>query len=523
MSNQQTTGLPGSNRLSAPGVRPGEPVGDEPIEITLIVRRRAELPAELVTGPAHVSRAELAERYGASPDDIAQVEQTVRAAGLGVVATDAGSRRLRVSGPARVLAQMFGATLTNARSTDARGRDVEHRHRTGELRLPAELGGVVTGVLGLDNRPQARAQVRFAAAGSVQQSYTPVQIADAYEFPAGDGTGRTVAIIELGGGFAQSDLDSYFGGLGVGPPTVTAVGVDGVGNQPGADPNGADGEVLLDIDVIGAIAPAASIVVYFGPNTDDGFLDAISTAVHAGPTPVAVSISWGGAEDTWTEQSRAAMDQTFQDAAALGVTVTAAAGDGGSADGQTDGAPHCDFPASSPHALACGGTTLTTSGGQISAETVWNGGAQGGATGGGVSTAFPLPGWQARAGVPDRAGTSTSGRGVPDVAGDADPATGYQVLVDGNQRVIGGTSAVAPLWAGLIARLAQGSGFGLLQPSLYAGVGAGAAAAGFHDITDGSNGAYDAGPGWDPCTGLGSPDGTTLPGLVSGTSAQPSG
>jgi kumamolisin len=257
-------------------------------------------------------------------------------------------------------------------------------------------------------------------------------------------------------------------------------------------------------------------MVYFAPNTDQGFVDAVTTAVHASPTPTVVSISWGQSEDSWTAQARTALDQAFADAAALGVTVTVAAGDNGSADRATDGQPHADFPASSPNALACGGTSMQLSDGGVAAETVWNDAS--GATGGGVSDTFSLPSWQAAAGVPGRSGTGQSGRGVPDVAGNADPATGYQVFVDGKAQVVGGTSAVAPLWAALICRLAQATGksFGLLQPLLYAGVSAGAAAAGFRDITQGNNGAYQAGPGWDACTGLGVPDGTTLVTLLGG-------
>jgi kumamolisin len=305
---------------------------------------------------------------------------------------------------------------------------------------------------------------------------------------------------------------------------VTAASVDGAANQPGQDPNGNDGEVLLDIEVAGAVAPGAVQVVYFAPNTDQGFVDAVTTAVHATPTPTVVSISWGQSEDSWTAQARAALDQAMADAAALGVTVCAAAGDSGSSDGQSG--THVDFPASSPHALACGGTSLRGNAGTgvISSETVWNDGSSGGATGGGVSDTFPVPSWQTAAGVPARGGAaagSAAGRGVPDVAGCADPATGYQVRVDGQSMVVGGTSAVAPLWAGLISRMAQSTGkpFGLLQPVLYAGVTAGTAAPGFRDITSGSNGDYSAGPGWDACTGLGSPEGSTLLTKVGGGQA----
>jgi len=157
-------------------------------------------------------------------------------------------------------------------------------------------------------------------------AHTPLQLGEIYRFPPGtDGGGQTIAIIELGGGFAQSELDTYFAGLGITGPLVTAVDVDGAANQPGQDPQGADGEVLLDIEVAGALAPGAALVVYFAPNSDAGFIDAVSAAVHAQPTPVAVSISWGQNEDDWTAQARDALDSVFADAVTLGVTVTAAA------------------------------------------------------------------------------------------------------------------------------------------------------------------------------------------------------
>jgi kumamolisin len=343
---------------------------------------------------------------------------------------------------------------------------------------------------------------------------TALQVASLYNFPAGtDGTGQTIAIVELGGGYNQSDLDTYFSGLGLATPSVTAVPVDGGSNSPGQP---ADGEVELDIEVAGAVAPKAAQLVYFAPNTDQGFINAIAQAVHTTPPPIVVSISWGQSEDQWSQQSRTSMDGVFSDAAALGVTVTVAAGDNGSSDdpNSTSGV-HVDFPASSPHVLACGGTQLigNLNTNTIASEVVWNELANNeGAGGGGVSDVFPVPPWQTNVGVPTIAGSTSTGRGVPDVAGNADPVTGYLVVVDGQQQPIGGTSAVAPLWAGLIARLAQATGkkFGLLQPLIYGGVTAGAAAAGFNDITQGNNGAYSAGPGWDATTGLGSPNGEAL-------------
>jgi len=541
--------VPGSARGPAPSAGTGRAIDPgEVVEVTVVLRRRAPVPDALIAGPDTLSAAQLGAEYGAEGADVDVVRGVLGAAGLTITSVDAPSRRMQVSGSAAAVAAAFGTTLTRTTSPDpVTGEAVGHRQRTGELTLPAVLDGIVVAVLGIDDRPQARAQFRIATpppeaatpgagtpgaaapgaaapgaaapgagapgAGAPGAGYTPPQLGQAYAFPTGtDGTGQSVALVELGGGYAQSDLDTYFTGLGLGTPTVSAVGVDGGVNGAGTDPHGADGEVLLDIEVAGALAPKATLVVYFAPNTDRGFLDAVATAVHATPTPTAVSISWGQSEDAWTAQARTALDQAFIDAAALGVSVCVASGDNGSSDGATDGAVHVDFPASSPHALACGGTNLQLDAANTPVrETVWNDGAGRGATGGGVSDTFPLPPWQTSVGVPNRAGGGT-GRGVPDVAGDADPATGYQVLVDGRRLVIGGTSAVAPLWAALVCRLSQGLGrrLGLLHPALYAHASTGLTPAGFRDITTGSNGAYTAGPGWDPCTGLGAPDGQAL-------------
>jgi kumamolisin len=530
MTDDSFVPLPGSERGPLPQLEAAGPVdGAARIEVTLITRRRAAVPAELVLGPATMSRDEFAQQHGMDPGDVDVIRQVLSAHGIEVTETDTGSRRVKVSGTITALSETFGASLSMVRSPHpvAGSGLAEHRYRQGSLRIPAELNGIVLAVLGLDDRPQARPHFRIAPerhrkhptdppAPAAPSSYTPPQVADFYQFPAGtDGTGQTLAILEFGGGFASSDLDSYFSGLSIATPSVTAASVDGAVNEPGQAPQGADGEVLLDIEVAGSVAPKAAQIVYFAPNTDQGFVDAVSTAVHASPTPTAVSISWGESEDAWTAQARTSLDDAISDAAALGITVTVAAGDNGSSDGVSDGASHTDFPASSPHALACGGTSVQgdAATGAITSETVWNDGSGGGATGGGVSDVFPVPSWQATAGVPVRAGGgSTAGRGVPDVAGDADPDTGYQVLVDGQSMVVGGTSAVAPLWAALVCRLAQATGksFGLIQPLLYAGITPGTDVAGFHDITSGNNGAYSAGPGWDACTGLGSPDGTAL-------------
>jgi len=531
--------LPGSERRPVGGrhhAATASPVdAGQQIEVTLVLRRRAAAPDLLAAATSDhppeqpLTPRALAERYGAEPTDVELVRRTLHEHGAEVTGVDAAARRLRVTGSVGALSRIFGTSLRAVTSPGFDGQPVEHRLRNGGLSVPAQLDGVVTAVLGLDDRPQARPRHVIVAPGARRTSYTPVQLAQVYRFPPGtDGGGQRVAILELGGGYDPSDLRTYFSGLGLGEVQVSAVGVDGADNVPGGDPKGADGEVLLDIEVVGAMAPGAAIVVYFAPNTDAGFLDALVQAAHADVTPVAISISWGQSEDQWTGQARTAFDDALTDAALLGITVSSAAGDDGSTDRESDGLPHCDFPASSPHVLACGGTRLDAdpSTGAVTAETVWNTGVGNGATGGGVSDAFALPSYQSTVGVPAPRGSGAGGRGVPDVAAVADPQTGYAVRVDGSDTVIGGTSAVSPLWAALIARLAQATGhrFGLIHPQLYGRTGAGAVAPGFRDITSGDNGAYAARAGWDPCTGLGVPDGAALlEALKTSTAADGSG
>ncbi|HLY57622.1 MAG TPA: S53 family peptidase [Stellaceae bacterium] len=512
--------LAGSERQPLPGTRhvgPADP--KERLEVTLILRHRAEdvLKARvgrLARGDVslpHLSRADFAAQHSASSDDLAAVETFAKANHLTVVEADAARRTVVLSGTVAAFNAAFDVDL----------QQYEHdagafRGRTGAVHLPEELQDVVQAVLGLDNRPQARCHLRRrsghdgTAPHAAAVSYTPTAVASLYGFPPGTGKGQTIGIIELGGGSRRSDLTKYFASLGVHAPKIVSVSVDHGRNHATGDANGPDGEVMLDIEVAGAVAPEATIVVYYAPNTDAGFLDAITTAIHdRHHSPSVISISWGGPESAWTQQSLTAFDQAFQDAAAMGVTVCVASGDNGSGDGVGDGADHVDFPASSPHALACGGTSLRGSGTAIASETVWNDGAGGGATGGGISAAFPAPSWQEGLSVRRASGSTAplSGRGVPDVAGDADPETGYQVRGDGTDTVIGGTSAVAPLWAGLVARInaARSNGtVGFINPTLYVNP------AMLNDITSGNNGSFAAATGWDACTGLGSPNGTTL-------------
>jgi len=525
--------LPGSERAPMSGAREIGPANpNEEVEVTIRLRSRAgrkpavssETYEQSPTDREILTREQYERSHGADPASIEQVKAFAKENGLTIVEESPERRTVILSGTVSAMNQAFDVQL----------KDYEHpkkgsyRGRTGPVHIPENLRDHIEAVLGLDNRPQAVPHFRRQKRGieprshSASGSFTPPQVAELYNFPSdADGTGECIGIIELGGGFEQGDLTNYFHQLKLKKlPKVTAVSIGKGKNKPGSDPNGADGEVMLDIEVAGSVAPGANFAVYFAQNTDAGFLNAITTAVHDKTNrPSVISISWGSAESNWTAQAMTQMDEAFQAAAAMGVSICVASGDNGSTDGETDGRNHVDFPASSSYALACGGTLLQGSGNKITHEVVWDELAgDNGAGGGGISDVFPLPPYQQHAHVPHSANPGHRvGRGVPDVAGDADPNSGYQTLVDGKPDVIGGTSAVAPLWAGLIALLNQNLGkpVGYLNPVLYQKV---TASGGFHDITSGNNGAYHARKGWDACTGLGTPNGKAIEAALSPSS-----
>lgn len=553
--------ITGSERLPLPGAKVvGAVDPSQRIEITLQVRRKKgsdldatidKIASQSLTDRKYLTRSELGSHAGADPNDLAAISAFAHDHNLTVSETDAARRTVKLSGRIADMSAAFGVKLQRYKA----GK-ISYRGRTGALTIPEDLKDVVVRVLGLDDRPVVDTHYRIwqkssnGAEGALRKqnggkrsppaaraqgtSFSPVQLASIYHFPSDlDGTGQTIGIIELndvdsqgnptGAGYQSSDLQTFFQNLGIAMPSVSPIGIDGGANVAGQDAD-ADGEVTLDIEVAGAIAPGAKIAVYFGTNTDDGFVQVLSAAVHDNVRkPGIISISWGQAEETATPQMLNGLEETLQEAAALGITVCIAAGDDGSADMVKkvwDKKPHVDFPASSPFALACGGTTLASSSKPgAPQETVWNEGAQGGATGGGVSNFFPKPSYQANVNVPPPS-NSAGGRGVPDVAAVANPTTGYSVFIGGTQQVIGGTSAVAPLYAGLVARMNQsltgngGNPVGFLNPLLYALPNTGGP---FHDVVSGNNDIYNdlggefaAGPGWDPCTGLGSVDGTQL-------------
>lgn len=515
--------LPKSDRKPVRGARriaPSNP--EERLEVSIRLRRkRSALPHH----EGHLSYQDLATQYGADSAEVDKVTAFARQHQLTVVQSNAAKRTVKLSGTVEAFSDAFDVQLSQYEHAT-----MTYRGRSGSISIPKELEGIVTGVFGLDNRPFAHPHNKRLkprdGAGAQFQGFSPITVANLYNFPAGDGTGQTVGIIELGGGYQPADLSAYFNQIGVNPPTVVPVSVDNGQNSPGS---AADDEVALDIEVIGAIVPNAKIAVYFAPSASDmSFSNAILDAVHdTTNNPSVISISWGGPEDGATGQFIDDFNAALEDAQNLGITVLVASGDNGAADegpNEWDGKAHVDFPSSSALVLACGATTINTSGATLQGEAAWNQGFADtdpqvdsfGSVGGGISDVTAVPAWQTGLNLPANVNGSGPGRGVPDVTGDGDPASGYVIIVDGQQGVIGGTSAVAPLWAGLITRINQklGHSVGFVNATLYGNPGA------FNDVQLGNNRVssqngpqnlgYDATPGWDACTGLGSPIGTAV-------------
>ena len=520
--------LAGSERPAPRAERVGDVPDGRMVQLTVMLRPSKQLPTH--DGDVRpMPRAEFRTRYATPPGVVDAVIQLARAHGLRVLAADSATHVVRLEGTygqARAAFQPDGLGLYRIG-----GREFVARH--GRLRVPPVLAADVVAVVGFDQRPIARPHFRLRPNASRANTFDPRNVAIRYGFPTGlDGAGQAIALVEFGGGYSDAQLAAYFAGKGVQRTgKLIAVPLSGSGNIPEGQPDGPDGEVQLDIDIAGSVAPAADLVVYFAPNQGSGFLDAILAALHDETNnPSVISISWGAPEAGWPGQDIAAMEQALQSAMALGITVLAASGDDGAQDNEQGGGLHVDYPASSPYVLGCGGTRLPRSG----PEVAWNDGPEQGASGGGFSALFPLPAWQQAAvsalaepqsrrrrqgggsegdGVGNTSPPTT--RGVPDIAGDADPATGYNVSVDGNATVAGGTSAVAPLWAGLIALANQSLGrrAGFVNPLLYAHPDA------FNDITTGNNNGFEAGTGWDPVTGLGTPKGAAVVAALGSSAA----
>jgi kumamolisin len=551
--NNRKIALPGSYRSALPG---SQLIGDadaaQSITVSVYVRRNPDAPRlpainrYALTLPAQrrqLSEQEIMAAYGASQKDLDAVAQFALRHNLEVVESSAAKRSVRLRATVEDFARAFDVKLQHF--SHALG---EYRGRTGPIHIPAELDGIVRGIFGLDNRRLGRSYLQtahdpvfFRAAGRLSP-FLPTDLAKLYKFPAQfDGTGQCIAILAFNGstmglpgqgkgGYNLGAIQNYFQNVvKVKAPQIVDVVVHGPGNVPG-DGTGDDSsdEIMLDIQVVGATAPGAKLVVYFTEFTEQGWVDAIAAVItDTANKPSVLSCSYGNAETSsdsgninvrgslWTRSAIEQVNTSFEAAAHKNLTILCAAGDDGSRDQVGGGRSHADFPASSPNVTGCGGTRVIASRGAIAVERVWNDG-PGSAGGGGISDLFPVPSYQNGHGIPPSTNPGHRiGLGVPDVSGLADPATGVIISgLDGKLVQIGGTSATAPLWAGLIARLNQGIGapIGFMNPLLYGRFSSGV----LSDIVRGNNGAYRAGPGWDACTGLGSPNGQNLLQAFSG-------
>jgi kumamolisin len=529
--------LRGSKRSLLANSRAAGPVDPKEI-ISLTVRTRSvgdpaaleqrvkQQSSQPLAQRTYLTRAQLASGHGAKTEDLDLVEKFAHEHNLIVAHRSAAERSIVLKGTLGDLLALFPANVQMYHHSTG-----TYRGREGEIQIPTALDGIVTGVFGFDSRPKHRyTRVPNTAGPGGGNGVASTEFAKRYNFPLAyqgrtlDGTGQTIAIIELGGGFRTSDLKVFFNEIGVAAPAVTAISVDHAGNKP-TTPDSDDGEVMLDIEVAGAVAPKAKFAVYFAPNNgDQGFIDGISAAVHDSErNPNVISISWGGPESSTDQQGIAAFHELFVAAAAVGMTVCVASGDHGTADSDAadwDGKIHVDHPAVDDMVLGCGGTQIDGNGNDV----VWNDGtpfdksAPGGggwASGGGISEVIAVPSYQVNANLPVSIDSGKPGRGVPDIAMSA---TNYYTRVDSSEGASGGTSAVAPLMSALVALLNQAKqkDVGFLNPTLYANASAGVV----HDVTAGTNAitntvkGYNAGPGWDACSGLGTPDGTALLGKL---------
>ena len=511
MPGRQMKEFPASNHvLSSEFSRVRDADPQQRVEISVYFKPRTELDAAALPHEAVARKSAVhARRVTEHEGDVLFLREFAELHGLTVTSVETERRLVKLSGTVTQIQAAFQVNL--GVYTDGKR---ESRRYQGTLHLPDNLVESVESVLGLDDHPiaQPRLVPAIAAPHAQNAAYWPNQVGALYNFPTdANGSGQCIALIELAGGYYPNDITSAFSQMSLPVPTVVAVSVDGAINNPD-DGSGANPEVALDIQVAGGNAPGARIAVYFAPNTTQGFADAITQAANdTANNPSVISISWGAAEVDWAaegSQAMQTMNTAFQDAATMLVSCFAASGDQLATDGVNNGKANVDFPASSPWAIGCGGTTITTDGSTITSEVVWNSGTNG--TGGGISDYFPEPAFQLPVPIPPSYNDGQVRRGVPDVAGDADPASGYNVVVNGSTLVYGGTSAVAPLWSGLTALVNQAAAqrVGFYMPQLYANRQP------FREILQGNNIysgiGYNAGPIWNACSGLGVPNGAAV-------------
>jgi kumamolisin len=531
--------------VPVPASRPEHPAGATPLpefagdeermRVTVLLRTRTsprdrqDAARQLATQFPRERRYRTLEEYsadhGAAPEDVARVAAFASAHNLTIVEASAARAAVTLEGTAGAFARAFRVRFRRYRH----GAETYRSHDEA-VQIPAGLEGVITGVVGLDNRRLARRHA-YAAPRRTFQACEPATVRAGYDFPTdATGQGECIALIELGGGFHPDDIERFCRNHGLQAPSIAVVEIPdtaGEGTNAPAAPadlqayidayleggvSGLGGEIVdrirwtievtMDLELAAFFAPGARLVVYFAAPTARGKFEAFTRALtDADHQPTVISSSWGTPEARLSGSAgrryARELDARLAGSIERGVTICFSSGDLGDVE----------FPASSPHVLACGGTHLDGAGETAWSETIVVENVSFGlATGGGASSIFRRPPWQA--GVEVRSATGRDGRGVPDVAAKADIATGYPLFVGGRLLPMGGTSAAAPLWAALIARINEklGAPAGYLNALLYREE--------FHaairDITEGSSGRFRAGPGWDPCTGLGSPIGTAL-------------
>jgi kumamolisin len=506
------------------------------VALTVGVRRLKQLPDLSALDDKrpgerkYMTRDQLRAEYGSDPAAVEKIEKFAAAHHLVVTRDERASARLGLAGTVADVSAAFGIKLLDYDHPKLG----EFHARTGPVMLPADVADAITGVFGLNNNrvmhrlPRSRQKIdAVSSMAKAHPWFVPTELASIYSFPDADASGQCLGLLEFGGGVAQSDVSSYFQQIGAAAPDIQIVAVDGAGTDPTADPD-STGEVMLDIDVAGALAGGAKLAVYFSTFDEKGLVDILSAVINdSANDPSVISVSWGwdenqpfnGSNILWSAAAIDHVNQSLLAVAQLGITVCVSTGDDGSEAQVKDGNAHVNFPATSPYVLAVGGTTLHAHAGkdgQVAvAEVVWNDGS-GSGTGGGVSDITPVPGWQ-EGKVPRSVNTGNfAGRAIPDVAANADPATGYLTMSGGQLGIVGGTSASAPLWASLVTRVNAllGSRAGNFNALLYGTIGPNGA---LRDITSGNNdtdglldGQFAAGPGWDACTGWGVPDGLKL-------------
>ncbi|MBV8170844.1 MAG: hypothetical protein JO219_02820 [Candidatus Eremiobacteraeota bacterium] len=491
--------IAGTHRIIWPGTTQVEDVSpDTDVWLTAWLRpkRGGELDVERARTlgampPAqrrYLDRAQLSDMTTADPADIQTLQRYCAQFGIEMVATH--WRSVVLSGSLKELIKAFGATVAIYEAPDKR----RFRHRAGSLHAPAEIAEIVQGLFGFHEWPRSHA---IGALHAHLQPLSAAEVVKRYQFPEADGSGETIGVLQLRGAFKPDDFTKCMQDAAVktNAPFVRRIDNAEVSHAIETDK---DIESAIDTQIVGALAPGAQMVIYAAPDNERGVLDAVRTALFdADHRPSILSISFGFPEHLWTPAALTILDQLFTAAALIGVSVFCASGDNG-AELDDGGKPHVLAPASSPFAHGCGGTAIADT--SKPEETAWE------KTGGGFSERFDAAPWQ---GVVNSVASEykiKAGRGVPDFAAQVKP--GYTVFFDGVKFNMGGTSAVAPMWSALAARLNQriGKPIGFFAPLLYGKAKSGI----FRDVTSGANDRFRSGPGWNPCTGLGVPIGTAI-------------